>query len=90
MIKRKQLSGLKDSTTLDLAYYEIGNAIIQEEKMGLINKETSTTSSLVLQTLPQIMKIIRIDDVAATRGSGSSKKIGQNVLRCSIPSRCQR
>lgn len=62
MIKSKDLRGLKDSSTLDLAFYEIGNAVIQELRMGIIDQKASITLAQVLQSLPEIMNIVRFEE----------------------------
>ena len=57
VIKGKDLQGLRNSDTLDLAFYEIGNSIIQEERMGLIDGKATTALSEVVSNLPEIMNV---------------------------------
>lgn len=63
MIKSKDLRGLKDSSTLDLAFYEIGNAIIQERRMGIIDQKAFAALAEVLESLPDIMNVVRFEDL---------------------------
>ena len=77
MIKSKDLRGFRDSSTLDLAFYEIGNAIIQEEKMGVIDKEASIALAQVLQNLPEIMNIVRVEDLKASKILEIAKQLGR-------------
>ena len=77
MIKSKDLHGFGDSSTLDLAFYEIGNAIIQEEKMGVIDKEASIALAQVLQNLPEIMNIARVEDLKASKILEIAKQLGR-------------
>lgn len=77
MIKKKDLRSLGGSRTLDLAFYEIGNAILQEEKMGLIDKEASTALNQVLQSLPEITNVVRLDDLRASKILETAKQLGR-------------
>jgi predicted nucleic acid-binding protein len=65
LIKEGNLKGLRTSTTLDLAFYEIGNSVIQELRMKIIDEKAARVYFEVLETLPQIM------NMASTREFGS-------------------
>jgi predicted nucleic acid-binding protein len=75
MIKSKDLRSLRDSSTLDLAFYEIGNAILQELKMGIIDQKTSSTAVQVLQSLPSIMSVVHFEDLKAEKVLDTAKKL---------------
>ena len=77
MIKAKDVRGLKDSSTLDLAFYEIGNAIIQEVRMEIIDQKASVTLAQVLQSLPEIMNVVRFGDLKADKVLQIAKQLGR-------------
>ncbi|MDA4130590.1 MAG: type II toxin-antitoxin system VapC family toxin [Thaumarchaeota archaeon] len=66
-IKNKDLQALKNSSTLDLAFYEIGNAIVQEVRMGIIDQKASAALSQILQSLPYVMNVERFQTLKAEK-----------------------
>jgi predicted nucleic acid-binding protein len=67
LIKRKALHDLMNSQTLDLAFYEIGNSIVQERKMNIIDENAAKISSEVLGTLPEVMDVKRFHDLSSEK-----------------------
>lgn len=55
LIKNKNLAGLMNSKTLDLAFYEIGNCVVQERRMKIIDEKASLALLEALDNLPEIM-----------------------------------
>jgi len=66
-IKNKDLRVLKDSSTLDLAFYEIGNAMVQELRMGIIDQKASVALSQILQSLPDVMNVKSFETLKADK-----------------------
>src|SRR2546428_6806322 len=65
MIKGKDLESLRDSSTLDLAFYEIGNAVLQESRMEIIDQRASAAIAQVLQNLAGIMNVVPFGNLNA-------------------------
>jgi predicted nucleic acid-binding protein len=65
LIKNKDFQGLKDSRTLDLAFYEIGNSIIQENRMKIIDKKAAFVLLEVLENLAEIITMTNFQDLDA-------------------------
>lgn len=57
LIKNKDLGGLRNSKILDLAFYEIGNSMLQERRMKIIDEKACLALSKVLENLPEIMDV---------------------------------
>ena len=76
VIKSKELRSLRDSSTLDLAFYEIGNAILQEERIGIIDAKASLALSEVVQSLPEIMHVTPFQSLNAEKVHGVAEKLG--------------
>jgi predicted nucleic acid-binding protein len=78
MIKAKNLRGLKDSKTLDLAFYEIGNAMIQEVRMGIIDAKASLALAQILQSLSEILNVVSFEeDLRADKVLETAKLLGR-------------
>ena len=84
MIKSKNLQALRDSTTLDLAFYEIGNAIVQEEKMGIISENMSGVISQVVQSLHEIMNVVPFQKLKAGKVLQEAKRSGLTFYDASV------
>ena len=67
LIKNKDLNGLKGSRTLNLAFYEIGNAIIQEQRNRIIDQKTSDVLSEILQSISEIIDIVKFQELEANK-----------------------
>jgi predicted nucleic acid-binding protein len=67
LVKNKDLKVLRDSRTLDLAFYEIGNAIIQEQRIGIIDQKTSNVLLEILQDITAIMDVTKFEELEANK-----------------------
>jgi len=65
LIKEKNLRGLENSRTLDLAFYEIGNSIIKEQRRGIIDERTTRAAGEVVKNLPEIMMVANFREMKA-------------------------
>jgi len=75
LVKNNDLKGLKNSRTLDLAFYEIGNAIIQEHRIGIIDQKTSNVLLEVLQNLVAIMDVAKSQELEANKVFEIARKL---------------
>ena len=89
LVKNEDLKGLRDSRTLDLAFYEIGNAIIQEQRMRIIDQKTSDVLSEILQNLAEIMDITKFQELEASKVFGIARKSGLTFYDASYLSLAQ-
>jgi predicted nucleic acid-binding protein len=58
LVKRKEFDTIQNSTTIDLAYYELGNAMLGELRRKVISSETYLNLGKVLKGLLEIMSWI--------------------------------
>jgi predicted nucleic acid-binding protein len=83
MIKGRDLHGLADSSTLDLAFYEIGNAILQETKMGILDQQASIALLEVLESLPDIMNVVSFNGLSPGEVLQTAKQLARTFYDAS-------
>ena len=67
MLKRGNLKSLANSMTLDLAFYEVGNAMLKESKRNQIEPESFTKALGVLASVNEIVTIRRFGELDTQR-----------------------
>ncbi len=65
LLKRNQLSALKNAFTLDLAFYEIGNALLMELRRRALGEASFTSVLRVLKELAGVMRVIAFERLDA-------------------------
>ncbi|MDG6907711.1 MAG: type II toxin-antitoxin system VapC family toxin [Nitrososphaerota archaeon] len=66
-LKRKSIEPLKNSATLDLAFYEIGNALLKEFRRGLIDEASLVAMIGVLDRLGDLMTVMNFQKLGPER-----------------------
>ena len=57
VLKKKELERLRDSETLDLAFYEVGNAMLNDLRRKIITEESFTKATEVLNGISQLIRV---------------------------------
>jgi predicted nucleic acid-binding protein len=57
LLKKRELSSLRDSVTLDLAFYEVGNSMLMELRRKLITAESFTNALAVVTGIGELMDV---------------------------------
>lgn len=76
LLKRKDLSMLKDSITLDLAFYEVGNALLKELRRRLITEESFAAAVNVLGGISGVMNVVNFQKLEPEKVCQISKPSG--------------
>ncbi len=76
LLKRKELRTLRDSKTLDLAFYEVGNSLLKELRRKLITNESFTNMLNVLGGISELMTVSNFGELGAGKVSEISKSTG--------------
>ena len=66
-LKRGHLKSLANSTTLDLAFYEVGNAMLKESRRSLITQESFAKALGALASMNEIVAIKRFGELDTQR-----------------------
>ena len=66
-ISLKSIEPPKNSATLDLAFYEIGNALLKEFRRGLIDEASLVTMIGVLDWLSDLMTVMNFQKLSSER-----------------------
>ncbi|MGA2200259.1 MAG: type II toxin-antitoxin system VapC family toxin [Nitrososphaerales archaeon] len=57
LLKKRELSSLRGSVTLDLAFYEVGNSLLMELRRKLITAESFTNALAVVTGIGELMDV---------------------------------
>ena len=57
LLKRKDLDSLKDATTLDLAFYEVGNSLLKENRRKIVSSESFVNALKILKGMEDLMAV---------------------------------
>jgi len=57
VLKKKELERLRDSETLDLAFHEVGNAMLNDLRRKIITEESFTKATEVLNGISQLIRV---------------------------------
>ncbi len=73
LLKRGNLRSLTDFTTLDLAFYEVGNALLRELRRRLVTPESFGNTISVLGGISELMNVESYRELDAKKVSEISK-----------------
>lgn len=76
LLKRKELRTLRDSSTLDLAFYEVGNSLLKELRRKLITSQTFTGMLNVLGGIGEVMVVRNFRELDVEKVSEVSMSAG--------------
>jgi len=75
-LKRGNLRSLRNSETLDLAFYEIGNSMLKELRRKLITPESFTKALNVLVLMGDTISVRKFGELDARRVSDLAQSAG--------------
>jgi len=76
LLKRGEPRALSESTTLDLAFYEVGNSLVMELRRKLVSLESFASMLKVLGGVSELMVVRNFRDLDAERVSTLSRSTG--------------
>lgn len=76
LLKKGKPEILRDTMTLDFAFYEIGNALVKELRRKLISEESFTTMVEVLAALNELMTVVKFERLEPNSVAKASKVSG--------------
>lgn len=76
VLKKKELERLRDSETLDLAFYEVGNAMLNDLRRKIITEESFTKATEVLNGISQLIRVEYFSGLDAGNVSEIAKRSG--------------
>lgn len=76
LMKKRDLKPLRDSRTLDLAFYEIGNSLLKELRRKLITRESFENALAVLSELGGLVSVSNFTELDADRVVKISRSTG--------------
>ena len=76
LLKRGELRTLSESTTLDLAFYEVGNSLVKELRRKLVTSESFASMLEVLGRVSELMAVRNFGSLDAERVSTLSRSAG--------------
>jgi len=75
-MKKGDLKPLRDSRTLDLAFYEIGNSLLKELRRKLITRESFKNALVVLGELGELVSVTNFRELDAETIADISQSTG--------------
>jgi predicted nucleic acid-binding protein len=76
ILKRGNLKALENSVTLDLAFYEIGNAMLKELKRKLITPQSFAKALSALVSMNEMITVKKFGELDARRVAEVSRSTG--------------
>ena len=76
LLKKRELERLRDSETLDLAFYEVGNAMLNDLRRRIITEESFKKATEVLNGISQLIKVEYFSGLDASNVSEIAKRSG--------------
>lgn len=76
LLKGRNMKSLRDAETLDLAFYELGNAMLKELRRKLITPESFARALNVLALLEDTIIVKRFGELDARRVSDLARSTG--------------